>query len=430
MATKVHLVKRYLRQTRRNGQRIHRWAMRWIDPNSGRWACESTGTADKTQAEGLAKIKWAELNGLMHRAKPTTDIPEEASKPSWQQCRDAVSRAMAADNLRPSYISDALLCFDRLRRMFPDAKTPADISEEVANEYKRRRSEGDHFGSRGNSKGGASPWTIKGDLATLKAVFGKWLGRECGLLHSNPFENVKPPKCDDPEVRIVSAAEIADLFGWLSERWNNWQLPIVYLRVAALLGWRATEIASIREEDILGEGYVRVAATASKTRKHKYGWLPADLYNELRSSAAGGFAFGRFSDELRRLLILWRRQPHHAARIRGYSPERLVGWLQDELSRYFEAKKAIAKGAQECMGDAEPLSTFTLHDFRRTAITGMQMAGVSEKEASTMVGATPEVIRRHYEKLDQLAIAKRTVERHLAYRSLPLGDEAAVRRAY
>jgi hypothetical protein len=41
------------------------------------------------------------------------------------------------------------------------------------------------------------------------------------------------------------------------------------------------------------------------------------------------------------------------------------------------------------------------------------MAGVSEKEASVMVGATPEVIRRHYEKMDQLAIARRNVERRL-----------------
>jgi len=31
-----------------------------------------------------------------------------------------------------------------------------------------------------------------------------------------------------------------------------------------------------------------------------------------------------------------------------------------------------------------------------------------------MVGATPEVIRKHYEKLDAMAIAKRNVERRLA----------------
>jgi hypothetical protein len=44
----------------------------------------------------------------------------------------------------------------------------------------------------------------------------------------------------------------------------------------------------------------------------------------------------------------------------------------------------------------------------------MQMAAVSEKEASIMVGATPEVIRKHYEKMDGMAIAKRSLERRLA----------------
>jgi hypothetical protein len=42
------------------------------------------------------------------------------------------------------------------------------------------------------------------------------------------------------------------------------------------------------------------------------------------------------------------------------------------------------------------------------------MAGVSEKETSLMVGATPEVIRKHYEKLEAMTIAKRAVERRLA----------------
>jgi hypothetical protein len=41
------------------------------------------------------------------------------------------------------------------------------------------------------------------------------------------------------------------------------------------------------------------------------------------------------------------------------------------------------------------------------------MAGASEKETSLMVGATPEVIRKDYEKLDRTAIAKRCVLRRL-----------------
>jgi hypothetical protein len=57
---------------------------------------------------------------------------------------------------------------------------------------------------------------------------------------------------------------------------------------------------------------------------------------------------------------------------------------------------------------------FTLHDFHRTVITDLQIAGVSEKETSLMVGATPEVIRKHYEKLEAMTIAKRAVERRIS----------------
>ncbi len=178
---------------------------------------------------------------------------------------------------------------------------------------------------------------------------------------------------------------------------------------------RPTEIASIRAEDILDDGFVRVAAQSSKTRRQKHGKLPAYLHAGLQECAASGWAFGRFSDELRRLLMLWKQRPHHAAKVRVFTPDRLVHWLQDELSQFHDERQAAARDAAQ----PEP-KRFTLHDFRRTGITGMQMAGVTEKDAGIQIGATPEVIRRHYEKLDQMAIASRNLERRL-------GDTATLR---
>jgi hypothetical protein len=401
VAIQVHLVKTYLKKRKRNGQREYRWTMRWDDPNTGKRPAESTGTADRTLAETIQKAKWAELN--IPGAAPDEPEPEPAPAATWEDCRAALSRAMEADSLRPSYVSDALITFDGLRALFPAAGSPSEITADIANEYKRQRAER-----------GLSPWSIKGDLATLKAVFGKWLGRECGLLTENPFVNVKAPKCDEPDIRIVTAAETGDLFAWLATRWNNWRLPTVYLEVAALVGWRATEIASMREDDILADGFIRVGAESSKTRRHKFGWLPAVLHADLAACSADKWAFGRFSDDLRQRLIL-KRRPHHAAKVRDFAPARLVGWLQDELQRFHESRQAEEDQEAEEQGrEAETIPTFTLHDFRRTAITGLQMAGVSEKEASVQVGCTPEVMRRHYERLDGMAIARRNSQRRLA----------------
>lgn len=379
----VFLVKRKLRQR-------HRWVLRWNTPDG--WRCESTGTADRTQAELLRKQKWAELN--IPDAQPEEQEPEPI-KATWDECREALKRAMEADNLRPSYVAESVLTLEGLRRMFAGAQTPSDVTPAMALEYKRLRAENE-----------ISPWTIRSDLAKLKAIFGKWLGQEMGLLRSNPFANVKPPKCDDPDVRIVSAAESRALVEWLNDRWNNWALPVVYLEVLAYTGWRATETAALREEDLLGDGNVRVIAENCKTRKHKYGWLPTGLYADLKACSADGWAFGRFPDELKRLLILWRKRPRAALMVGEFTPSRLVYWMQDELVHFHKGRDAADR--------------FSLHDFRRTAITGLQMAGVSEKETSLMVGATPEIIRKHYEKLEAMTIARRAVERREAVNSASL----------
>lgn len=386
----VYLTKRYTKETTAGGKRKYTWALRWKDPSTGKWKWEATGTSDKSKAKYLQERKWDEVNGRVESAPP---LPSA----TWDDCRDAFTRAMEAENLRPSYVLDAAITFDGLRKMFPEATTPAQVTAAIAQEYKQRRHEA-----------GRSSWTIKGDLATLKAVFGKWLVKTCGLLTSNPFVDVSPPKTENIQPRIVTPVESDAFYKWLSNRWGGWELPLVYLNVLGFVGWRATETASIQEDDLYADGTVRVKAAICKTRKDKYGWLPEDLHGRLRAGTSGGWAFGRFSDELRRRLSLVRNQHNAAARVKDFSPKRLVGWMQDELKRFNEEIKAAAVAA----GDVPP-EPFTLHDFRRTAITRMYSAGASEKEASTLVGATPEVIRKHYEAIDKRNNARKVGQRLL-----------------
>src|SRR5262245_7985574 len=89
MAISVYLVKRPLKEKRRNGQHKYRWALRWKDPSdpTGRkFCCESTGTADRTQAEGMQKAKWAVLNGLADDPWPQP-VAESKPGPAWDECR-------------------------------------------------------------------------------------------------------------------------------------------------------------------------------------------------------------------------------------------------------------------------------------------------------------------------------------------------------
>ena len=117
-------------QTPRNGKREYRWALRWEGPDG--WRCESTGTADRTQAEALQKQKWAELN--IPEAEPEPSRQPEPVKASWDECKDALKRAMEADNLRPSYVHD--LCVD-VRCVPPDVPRGEDPGRRDARDGER-----------------------------------------------------------------------------------------------------------------------------------------------------------------------------------------------------------------------------------------------------------------------------------------------------
>ena len=132
----VYIVKRHLKKKRRNGQRQHKFVLRWKNPATGKWQCENTGTADMTEARELQKAKWAELNGPWQEINQAD--PDSTPRPSWQEGRDALSRAMAPTICGASSMSDSLLLFDAVRRMFPECMSPSDLTPKLANEYKRR----------------------------------------------------------------------------------------------------------------------------------------------------------------------------------------------------------------------------------------------------------------------------------------------------
>jgi hypothetical protein len=82
--------------------------MRWEDPATGEWKCESTGTADKTKAKAMRDLKWDELNRTQQPAvnpliaAVPASVEEKRPGPTWDDCKKAMRRAMDADKLRPS----------------------------------------------------------------------------------------------------------------------------------------------------------------------------------------------------------------------------------------------------------------------------------------------------------------------------------------
>jgi hypothetical protein len=144
------------------------------------------------------------------------------------------------------------------------------------------------------------------------------------LWQSRRVFGFKPPKCDAPDVRMVSGSESESLVRWLSECWHGWRLRW------STCSRRARRLACDRDRQhsrrwLAGRGPRLLLAESCKTRRPKYTFLPAPLYAELCDCAANGWTFGRFSDELRRRLILLKHRPNHAARTKDFTPKRLVG---------------------------------------------------------------------------------------------------------
>jgi hypothetical protein len=162
-------------------------------------------------------------------------------------------------------------------------KTPADVTPAMANEYKRRRAEAK-----------VSPWSIKGDLATLKAVFGKWLGRELWFARVEPFRQRETAESAMIPTCVSSRQTRARRFssGWGSAGTTG-GCPLVYLEVLRPF-WAGEPRRRPASGRRFARGRIRAGGrrTNCKTRRYKYGWLPAGLVRRsARHAAAGRMGF-------------------------------------------------------------------------------------------------------------------------------------------
>ncbi len=310
---------------------------------------------------------------------PPTSPPQN---PSWDEAIGTMRRQMEADNLRPKTIEQYLLVVGSLRKAFPKAQGPAEITPAMASQYKAIRREA-----------GVGVRTIRGNLENLRIVYSKWWIKECRLLGHDPFAEVKPPKSDKPAPRLVSPQEAQAFLDWLDTRWETWRLPRLFLEVKGLVGCRITELAATKTSG-LKEGRIHFEAVTTKGRKERAVRLPPSIFEELSRLAGRTFVFEAFSDQLRAFYAR-RGCHHHARRVRGYRPERLKDWMENQAALYFDENPKARK--------------FKLHNFRGTAMSVAKMAGVTFEEAAIAFGCHPETMRAHYLALDEVAITDRVM---------------------
>ena len=329
------------------------YSVAFTGPNGGveRSTCES---AQRPAEESVQAIIAAEF------ATPVEAI-------AWDVAIEAMVKAMQAENLRSETIAQYRVVLGTLRKAFK-TRGPSDITPAMAQRFKVLRSVA------------VAPRTVAGNITNLSIVFGKWFRDTLHIVSDNPFD-IDPPKLDTPKPRIITEAENAAWVKWLSDRWQGWRLPLLFLEVKAATGCRIFELCSA---STLKDGRIVFTSETTKGRRERSPLLSPGLYRELKRLAGPTYLFEHFAAEL--------KERHKSGGVVGpYKPKQLKKWLERQLREYREANPKAKR--------------FKLHNYRATAISRARAAGISPADAAIAFGVDAKTAQKFYTSLDEAAIS-------------------------
>jgi site-specific recombinase XerD len=301
-----------------------------------------------------------------------------AERMDWKEAKAKLKEAMEADGKRPRTIQGYNETLRRLIEMFPLAKGPADITDRMAADFKRKYA-GGSFSRMPKKEGEHVPLyarklkSLDSRIRTLKAIFG-WFER-LGLVNANPFAEVEQPELDKHEVKYVRQSDLAEFLEWLEGRYPGWRMPHLFFNAKALTGCRLEDICGLHSEQ-LQEGRLVFEADQTKNRSERYAILPKELYAELEDYKGDTFLWERYPTELR----LHTKSTSRHQVIEEFSARRLYGWIV-----------ALLRDYQRQTGN-----DLSSHDFRRAAFTRAAERDIHPKRAAVAFDVTPETMLRYY----------------------------------
>ncbi len=306
------------------------------------------------------------------------EVAPTSATVSWDIAKEKLRAAMTADNKRRKTISGYEETLGRLTAMFPLAKGPADITDRMAEDFKRKYANST-FTRKPLQQGEQVPVYVRttksldSRIRTLKAVFG-WF-EHLRLVDENPFAKVTQPELDRHEVNYVKQEDLAEFLAWLDRRYPGWRMPHLFFTVKALTACRLEDICRLRSEQ-LQEGRLVFAADQTKNRSERYAILPPDIYAELASYKGKIHLWERYPAELREHV---KSASRHQV-LDEFSPQRLYGWVIALLRDY---RKQTGKDLSS-------------HDFRKAAFTRAAEADIHPKRAAVAFDVTPETMLKYY----------------------------------
>ncbi len=322
---------------------------------------ESAHTESRSAAAKLLRRRLADINAG-RAAGPDVEKTTFDDLSSMLQDDFVVNKRRSLKRIRGA--------LKHLEREFSGTKALA-ITEDRVTAYVRKRQEE-----------GAENGTINRELTTLKRMFR--LGERALRVNRRPF--IAMLKEAAPRSGFFEPSEVAALLTHLPSEVR----PIV--QVAYITGWRlASEILTRQWKHVdFGGGWLRLEPGETKNGEGRNFPLTSKLRAILEEQRARTTAFEQAAGRIVPWVFHREGEAIRAFRRSWAMACAEVGLGQKILDRKGRVEKVIAHRIP--------------HDFRRTAVRNLELAGVPRSTAMAMVGHKTEAIYRRYAIVDAAAL--------------------------
>jgi integrase len=301
---------------------------------------------------------------------------------SWDQATEQLKEKATSDGRRAPTVDYYCKLVRRIREFYPESKGPADITEEMAETWKKKFSS---VLTRRNKL--PSQHTVYSLIIGFSALWKTWFVEELGVCTSNPWQEVEPPKTDKVEVKIIEDETLTHFLEWLTERFSGWKLPLLFIETKAMTGCRLMDLASL-ESSQLRDGRIQFRPDQTKGRKGRSVPLPAELFAKLEGIKGPKYLWESYPQGLVEAVIK-RGCPVHRVKP-DFKPSRLYHWIETLFIDYGKENP-----------DRPPIHS---HQLRKRAFTAAWQNNIDPRKAAIAYGCNVDTVMKHYVLMDEQAV--------------------------
>ena len=338
-----------------------------------------------TKHTGMGRAKLAAVAIIDEEYAPAS---QANSVVGWNEAIRRLDAATIADGLRGPTIDYYRKLVRRIRVFYPETTGPADISEGMAEAWKKTFS-----ATLTRRKKLPSQHTVYSLVQGYSALWQTWFLEKLGLCPGNPWQRVEPPKTDRIEVKVIGDATLTHFLDWLDERFSGWELPRLFLETKAITGCRLMDLCGV-ESSQLRDGRLQFRPEQTKGRKARNILLPPDLYARLEAIKGKTYLWESQPSGLKEA-IQKMGSPSHRIKP-DFVPSRFYFWVTTLFIDYGKVHPEQPK--------------INSHQLRERAFTAAWENNIDPRKAAIAYGCNVDTVMKHYVCLDEQAVTDEVIQ--------------------